>query len=257
MKIIKNASSIIKLQDYKPKHKEKFILTLISKNNANGYYRKGNFSNEIIWDSKSYLFPSSNLKSFIKGVFLFGMVRKDAKMFLKTQNKLKIPKQYPVNQYNDDFNQPDCKITGTDLNHAYWRIAYNLGIISKNTYERGLQDDFKIVRLAGLSSLGKGKDYFLIKNGVLSNDVVNIGFNLELNNLYKSIRFTCYLYMQQLKQILKEDFICYKTDCVYYVDTKENKKLVRDFLRKQHIGYKQLYSIKNKSCTSKTYIKNL
>ena len=172
-------------------------------------------------------------------------------------NKLKIPKQYPVNQYNDDFNQPDCKITGTDLNHAYWRIAYNLGIISKNTYERGLQDDFKIVRLAGLSSLGKGKDYFLIKNGVLSNDVVNIGFNLELNNLYKSIRFTCYLYMQQLKVILKEDFICYKTDCVYYVDTKENKKLVRDFLRKQHIGYKQLYSIKNKSCTSKTYIKNL
>ena len=245
MKTIKRVGSVIKSSDFMAKHKENYMLDLIKKNQGSGYLRKGNFSSEIIWDGKSYMFPiKGNVRSYRKGLFLFGMVRKDAKAFLKRGGKLKVPNQYPVNDYNESFSKLEHKMTGTDLNHAYWRIAFNLGVISKNTYFKGLDDEFKIVRLSALSTLGKGKDYFVIRYGEITNEVVKIGIDEEMDKLYKAIRYTCFKYMQNLKKMLKDDFICYRTDCIYYVDTKENKKLVRDYFKKEKMSYKQLYSIK-------------
>lgn len=245
MKTIKRVGSVIKTQSFKPKKKEKFILELIKLNQGNGYIRKGNFSSEIVWDGKSYMFPTSGThKSYTKGMFLFGMVRKDAKNFIKSGKEIKIPKKYPVNEYNENFNKFDTKMTGTDLNHAYWRIAFNLGIISKNTYLKGLDDDFKMVRLSALSTLGKGKEYFVIKDGAITEEVVKIGVDEDMDSLYKAIRYYCYKYMQNIKKLLNDDFICYRTDCVYYVDTTENKKLVRDYFKSENMSYKQLYSIK-------------
>jgi len=245
MKTIKRVGSVIKSSDFMAKHKEKYMLDLIKKNQGSGYLRVGNFSSEIIWDGKSYMFPTKgDAKSYRKGLFLFGMVRKDAKAFIKNGGNVNVPKKYPVNDYNQNFSKLEEKMTGTDLNHAYWRIAFNLGIISKNTYFKGLDEEYKIVRLSALSTLGKGKDYFVIKDGIITEQVVKIGLNEEMDNLYKAIRYTCYKYMQNIKKLLKNDFICYRTDCVYYVDTKENRKLVREYFKKEKMSYKQLYSIK-------------
>ena len=245
MKVIKRVGSIIKDQVFLPKQKEQYILELIKSNGGDAYIRKGNFSSEIVWDGKSYMFPSNNNhRSYKKGMFLFGMVRKDAKNFIKSGKVLKMPEQFPVNEYNNSFDKFSCKITGTDLNHAYWRIAFNLGVISKNTYFKGLDDEFKTVRLAALSTLGKGKDYFIIKDGVHTTETIKIGLEESLNSLYKSIRYTCYEYMQNMKTMLNEDFVCYRTDCIFYVDTKENRKLVRSYFKSQKLGMKQLYRIK-------------
>jgi len=245
MKTIKRVGNAIKTQDYKPKDKQGLMLQIIKANKGNGYYREGNFSTELVWDKKSYMFPSDNEhKVHTRGMFLFGMVRRDAKLFIKSGKTIKVPKKYPTNEYNDNFDKFGFKMGGTDLNHAYWRIAFNLGIISKSTYEKGLEDDFKVVRLSALSTLGKGKDYFVIKDGNVTNEVVKIGYNEDMDNLYKAIRYTCFKYMQILKKMLKDDFICYRTDCIYYVDTPENRKMVRDYLKEQNMSMKQLYAIK-------------
>ena len=245
MKTIKRVGNAIKTQDYKPKNKESLMLQLIKANGGNGYYRKGNFSTELVWDKKSYMFPSdNNYKSYTKGMFLFGMVRRDAKAFIKSGKTIKVPKKYPTNEYNDNFDKFGFKMGGTDLNHAYWRIAYNLGIISKSTYQKGLDEEFKVVRLSALSTLGKGKDYFVIKDGEITSEMVKIGYDDEMDNLYKAIRYTCYKYMQTIKKMLKDDFICYRTDCVYYVESPENRKMVRDYFKKQEMSFKQLYQIK-------------
>jgi hypothetical protein len=245
MRTIKKVGSVIRTQEFKPKSKEELLLGIIKANGGSGYYRKGNFSTELVWDKKSYIFPSQNqYKSYTKGMFLFGMVRRDAKLFIKSGKKIRLPKKYPTNEYNEEFDKFGFKMTGTDLNHAYWRIAYNLGIIAKSTYEKGLDDDFKVVRLAALSTLGKGKEYFVIKDGKVTNEVVKIGFDEQMDKLYKAIRYTCYKYMQVVKKLLKDDFICYRTDCVYYVDTDENRKLVRDYFKNEKMSMKQLYSIK-------------
>jgi hypothetical protein len=174
-------------------------------------------------------------------MFLFGMVRKDAKNYLKKNPEIKLPKKYGQIEYNGKLDEERFgKITGTDLNHAYWRIAYNLGILSDMTYYKGLKDDFKEVRLAALSTLGATKRYQKIKDGILIDDYYVIAGDEKLQQIYKLIRYTCYRYMNQVKKILGIDFLCYKTDCIYYIDTKENRKKVRDFFEEKDLLMKQL-----------------
>jgi hypothetical protein len=140
-----------------------------------------------------------------------------------------------------DFTKAfEGQLTATDINHAYWAIAYNLKIISAKTYEKGLDNKLKSVRLAALSTLGASKKYYRIKKGVITSDVVLVGGNEALTKVYTLIRLTCFEYMYQVKRLLKKDFICYKTDCIYYIDSKENKKIVRDFFKSKKLGMKQL-----------------
>lgn len=245
MRTIKRVGSVIKTRQFHSKEKESFLMSLIKMHGGNGYVRKGNFSSEIVWDGKSYMFPpKKQTKNFKNGLFLYAMVRKDARIFLNSGKKVKVNKKLPANVFNDDFNDIEATITGTDLNHAYWRLAYNLGIITKRTYEKGLNDDFKVTRLSALSTLGKGKEYFVIRNGKVTNEVVKIGMEEELQVLYSLIRMTCFSYMQKLKKMLKKDFVCYKTDCIYYVDKPENRKMVCDYLKKNQMTFKQLSKTK-------------
>ena len=43
-----------------------------------------------------------------------------------------------------------------------------------------------------------------------------------------------------MKKILGIDFLCYKTDAIYYIDTKENRKKVNDFFYDNDLLMKQL-----------------
>ena len=220
---------------YAPKSMEGFLLKKIAKLKGNGFIKKGTFTNEIVWGKHSYIFSvldKNKQDAFKKGMFLFGLVRRDAKAYLK-KKPIHLPKKFAQIEYTTSFN-PDLfgKVTGTDLNHAYWRIAHNLGIISDETYMKGLDDRFKSVRLAALSTLGADKKYYIIKNGEITNE--------QLQKIYKLIRYTCYKYMNEVKKRLGTDFLCYKTDAIYYMDTKENRKIVREFFKSKNLLMKQL-----------------
>ena len=229
--------------EYASKSMEAFLLKKIEASGGNGLIKKGTFTNEIIWGRKSYIFnllDKKHQQSFKKGMFLFGMVRKDAKAYLK-KKKVKLPKKYNQIQYNNNINLDLFdKVAGTDLNHAYWRIAYNLGIITEITYLKGLRDEFKSVRLAALSTLGADKKYRVIRDGKITFDVKTIEGDQELQQVYKLIRYTCYRYMNQIKKLLGQDFLCYKTDAIYYIDTKYNRKIVNDFFNNKDLLIKQL-----------------
>jgi hypothetical protein len=228
---------------YTSKTSEDFIFKRMVEEKANGLIKRGTFTNEIVWGNNSYIFPCMDKKrqaSFKKGMFLFGMVRKDVKEYLKT-NTIKLPNKFAQIEYNKELNEDLFgKITATDLNHAYWRIAYNLGIITDKTYTKGLNDDFKAVRLASLSTMGANKKYQKIKNGKLLDEYKVIYGDDNLKDVYKLIRLTCYKYMNQVKKKLGKDFLCYKTDCIYYIDTQYNRKIVRDFFKEKDLYMKQL-----------------
>ena len=66
-----------------------------------------------------------------------------------------------------------------------------------------------------------------------------------LHKIYSNIRYTCYAHMMKLAELLGDDFICYKTDCLYYKDTKENRKMVQDFLDSEAMEWKQLVEPEN------------
>jgi hypothetical protein len=46
--------------------------------------------------------------------------------------------------------------------------------------------------------------------------------------------------MMTMANLLGDDFICYKTDCIYYKQTKKNVELVTTYLDSVGIDYKQL-----------------
>lgn len=247
VKHIESLDSIVTSKEFFPPHREKTMLNQIMIHKADGLYRTGNFSAELIWGKTGFIFPKNEKgSSFRKGLFLFSMVRKDAQKYLNLHEKIELPKKYPVNNYNYKFAFGDDAIAGTDINHCYWRIAYNFGIISERTYEKGLDENFKTLRLAALSSLGATKQYQVVKGGMITNEVVNIGGNEQLQTIYKLIRYTCYRYMQNLKKMLEFDFLAYRTDCIYYRKTKPNMHKVQVYLKSKNLETKQLYRVSNK-----------
>ena len=225
-----------------PKHK-KFILKTIKEEGANGYIKNGTFSTEIVWGKKAFVFSNQGKRdtaNFRNGMFLFSMVRKDAARFLANK-KFNVPKKYRSIIYNEDNRVDlDAKMTATDLNHAYWRIAYNLGIISENTYLKGLPDKFKQIRLAALSTMGKKKQYNLIKNGEITDDLLVIQGDEKLAEVYTLIRYTCFKYMNDVRKLLGKDFLAYKTDCIYYLDSVENREKVMQYFSNKELFVKQL-----------------
>ena len=232
-----------KIVKYSKKTSEPFLMSRMLKEQANGLYKKGTFTNELVWGSYSYVISSQEKKkeaSLKKGMYLYGMVRRDAKMFL-SEYSFSLPKKYDQIEYVKDFDRKKFqKITATDLNHAYWRIAYNLNIINEDTYNKGLRDEFKSVRLAALSTMGAPKKYFLIKRGILTNEFILQGGDPILQEVYKLIRYECYQHMAKIKDLLGTDFLAYKTDCCYYKDTLENRNKVANYLKEKHLLSKQL-----------------
>jgi hypothetical protein len=229
---------------YADKSIQPFLFKRMKQAKASGYIKEGTFTNELVWGNYSYVFskmPINKQKTFKKGMFLFGMVRKDVKIYLQNNKTIKLPKQNRQIEYRGELNEDILgKVTGTDLNHAYWRIAYNLGIISDRTYEKGLNDEFKAIRLAALSTLGAKKKYRIIENGEMTNRYHIVDGDEVFRKVYTLIRYTCYQYMSQMKKSLGEDFLCYKTDAIYYIDNKENRKKVKDFFREKDLLMKQL-----------------
>jgi hypothetical protein len=61
-----------------------------------------------------------------------------------------------------------------------------------------------------------------------------------LMDAYKLIRLTCFKMMFDASEILGDDFDCWKTDCIYFRDTEENRKSMSDFFVSNGLTYKLL-----------------
>jgi len=202
------------------------------------YYRQGSFSDEIIWQHRKFIFPSKK-KKVTAGMWVFRSVMNEVREFI-SDKRIKALDRLPVNFWNDKLMDYQGSITATDVNHAYWRIAFMQGIISEKTYEKGLLIKDKALRLAALANLASSKEYQVIKDGKLTGRTIVMKYDPILQKIYNNIRYTCYSYMMTMAKMLGEDFICYKTDCIYYVDKPENRKMVQEYLDIFGLEWKQL-----------------
>lgn len=202
--------------------------------------RKGTEVNELIFDKKLTIF-SCGRKNFPPDmIYMFKIVRDDVKRYLIDNPEVVLPPLVDVGKYNYNYEHDKGKITGTDLNHAFWRIAYVKGYISEKTYERGLIEKAKALRLATLSTLGTERVYDIYENGVLIKQEIKRKKDEVLLDVYKDIRYSCYYMMYELSEILGSDFDSYKTDCIYYRDTPENRAIVHNYFDSKQMFYKQL-----------------
>lgn len=203
--------------------------------------RKGSEVNQIIFGKNHYLFATEN-RNFPKNkLFLFKLVNDDVKKFLKDNPDIELPPQKKTQNFNLEYDVEKGILTATDLDHAYWRIAYVKGYISKKTYEHGIKDEnSKTIRLATLGVLGTEQKYDRYENGQYVETYIHRKENKAMKNIYKDIRLTCYYMMYLLSVELGEDFESWQTDCIYYRDTPKNRKIVHEFLDMHNMLYKQL-----------------
>jgi hypothetical protein len=120
-------------------------------------------------------------------------------------------------------------------------IAHQLGIISDNTYNKAQGNEWKVIRLAALAVLGRSVAYQEFQNGVKQKKPIIIECeDPRINLLYRGIRYKCFEMMSSIAEILGNDFEAYRTDCIYYRDTADNRRKVYEFLDAEQFSYKQL-----------------
>jgi hypothetical protein len=171
-------------------------------------------------------------------------VRNDADKFAKRaengEAQFVMPDKYPVNLTNYYYDDKVGKITGTDINSAYWTIARNIGVISNELYNKVNKDEQKVVRLAALAILGRNMMYRKYHEGSKDKEPIIVEGSKTLKDFYRAIRYTCYQHMDTLAKMLGDDFDAYRTDCIYYRDTEANRQMVYEYLDSYGFMYKQL-----------------
>ena len=217
---------------------KKTLLEKLKRRKANGYFRAGSFSDEIIWQDRKFLFPSPK-KKVSSGIWVFRSVMHDVRLYIENK-RIRSKDRLPVNLWNPKLANFRGKITATDVDHAYWRIAFIMGVISEKTYQKGLLIKDKSIRLAALANLSSSKEYNIIKDGVVTKKTKVLKYDPILQKVYNNIRFTCYEHMTIMANMLGEDFICYKTDCIYYKDTPANREMIQIYLDSVGLEWKQL-----------------
>ena len=200
--------------------------------------RRASECTEVLLDDKYMVFASqTNFPK--KKIYLFNNVKQQVIRWL-SKNQVTMPPNHHSIKYNYDYDTDDGVMCGTDLNHAYWRIAYLYGMISEKTYIGGLDTDCKALRLATLSVLGREKTFTRYEKGKNVETYVHQAENVDLKNVFKFIRLTCFNYMKEASDLLGEDFFAWKTDCIYYRESLKNIKMVQDYFDQYNLTYKQL-----------------
>jgi hypothetical protein len=210
---------------------------------VNGFVRENMFGKEIIWGTKKFTYNAPGTKRNRKNLFIFALVKKDALRYVKDRH-IKASRRLPSVKWNEALKSKKKKI-GTDVDGAYWMIAYQMGVISENTYQHGIRIDNKALCLAALASLGTDKSYRVIDQGKITDKIITVKGDDLLKEVYKKVRYQCYRYMQQLAKLLGDDFVCYKTDCIYYVDRNGNSQKVKAFLTAKKLDFKMVRNFEN------------
>lgn len=220
------------------------LISTLKRNKRNFYMRETSYMTTVIYDNTEITYPKKNDKFPLNQLWLFKSVKADAERLAAQIDagtvEFVMPEKHPVNQTNLKYDDSYGILTGTDINSAYWTIARNLGIISEKTYLNAQREDTKVTRLAALAILGRDMAFHEYEGGELKKDRRIITGSKALQNFYKAIRYTCYWHMNNIAEILGADFDAYRTDCIYYRDTPENRQKVYDYLDQYGFYYKQL-----------------
>ena len=216
---------------------DNYIKDLVS-NKLSFSVRRASECTEILMDDKHIVFASqSNFPK--KKIYLFNSVKQQTTKWLK-ENVVFLPEELNSIKYNYDYDTDEGTMCGTDLNHAYWRIAYLYGMINEKTYIAGLDTDCKALRLATLSVLGREKKFDNYEKGEIKESYVYQKENVDLKNVFKFIRLTCFSFMKEASDLLGDDFFAWKTDCIYYRESLSNIKAVQEYFDQYNLTYKQL-----------------
>jgi hypothetical protein len=172
-----------------------------------------------------------------KGFHLSKLVKNDVRNYLK-KRKGEIP------LYGSDYLEQGINVEGIrnalgrnsisiDVNDCYWRTAYLLGYITKETYVMGKRkNDWKVGRNASIGSLMKVIVIRNYVNGVLDPATSKrISPDAAFVNVRNHIIGTVYQMFEELRAMLGNSFYMFLTDCVFTDALNINR--VKKFFREK------------------------
>jgi hypothetical protein len=228
----------------KIRHSHVALVNKLMMNKRNFLVRETPFMTTLIYDGREILYTKKEMIFPASQLWIFRNVNSDAKKFAEKvergEAEFVMPEKHPTNYTNLEYDYSNGIITGTDVNSAYWTIAYQLGIISESTYNKASDAFYKVTRLAALAILGRTTAYKEYKDGKMMKEPKLFVGNKIIKDFYRAIRYKCYQHMQDMGAMLGDDFEAYRTDCIYYRDTEENRQKCYDYLDKHGFAYKQL-----------------
>ena len=125
----KNQALEVVTQIFKKNADPSILVERLKKAKKDFYFRKTNHMISVISDGVEYVYKSrvkTDLNFPPNQLWIFNAVKRDTLNFLKDNPNLELPQKLPVNVTNYEYDDSYGIVTGTDVNSAYWVIAYNL-----------------------------------------------------------------------------------------------------------------------------------
>lgn len=201
---------------------------MIVKNGNDFTVKSGGASKRIEFDSGKRGMTFSDSK--IKGAFLCGMVRADINRYIEENGVPPVfNKIYNLTKFNTELIAKNIKspVTAIDINYCYFQTAYNLGYISKKTFDRGtISKDIKEGVLASIGSLNKLEMVETYRSGKLIEKKVDFDKYNRYSPFYWNIINKVWVMMEDFFEAFPENSYMWLTDCCY-VDTHIIKKALK------------------------------
>lgn len=188
----------------------------------------------IYMQSGKVLAYGDHTKDGGKGFHICKTVKRDIEAWIESHPEFDY-KKYEKPDYKEQlFNlmliekNVGNPMVGVDITNCYFQTAYNMGYITKRTFDMGNRKpkEWKDGRNASIGSCAKNEINIVYVNGIkktkktFSDDKKKAIRNHIISNVYD-------MFLELIRDILKEDFYMFLTDCVY-VDAKY-LKAVEDF----------------------------
>jgi hypothetical protein len=208
------------------------------------YFKSGSYGNETIMDGCRYFYYNDKAKN--KYSWIFNRVKIEAKSFVAKNNLIEKEKLHTIH-FNTNFNlKAGESIVTTDIDDAYWEIAFKMGVIKERLFRKCLEIEdenvnIKELRNASLANLGSDKVYQVVEDMVYTGKKIVFKCDPKLKMLHNNITYTCCELMFNLSKMLGDDFKDYKTDEINYKRTKENVKMVNSYLKKHNLPFTNTY----------------
>lgn len=194
--------------------------------------------NSVLFKDKAY----NNSKLTIKDLHF---VKKVKRHIIKNEIYLNFLDQYfPSDISYMDVNptlqnKKFTNVVEMDINAAYWKTAYLMGIIDKELYDEGSKENLgKYTRLVALGALAKRQTLYVYEDGKF---IRKEEVRSELTeNVWYSICKRLSDIMQGAKKLLGDDYLFYWVDGIYFVDTPKNRKKITSYFLKHGYEYKEV-----------------
>lgn len=126
-------------------------------------------------------------------------------------------------------------VTELDVNSAYWNLAYKYGILNKELYTKGLQQN-KVCRLVALGALATTKEKFQFDGHQFES--IDLNRNEQTRSMFFYVAYRLGEMMHELiQQIGHENFYLYWVDAIFI--KKSLKDYVIDYFSNHNLELKE------------------